>query len=319
MKHDVNAFNKWDTSRKYLSGYIISKANDIKNGKEVEIDDQLVEAILLSLENKTFDNGFIALSIALPSSKEIFTELDLVDPMSIYHAKKTIIKQIGKRLQKQFVARYNTLNADLTGKPYSPDFNDMMARKLKNTLLGYICEGDEKVGKNLAEQQLKQADNLTDRISALSMLLDVKDEAYHKYMAEIFYKNWESEELVILKWIALQAANQLDNALTEVKSLVNSNKFDIKVPNMNYALIGGVFGNIKLFHNEDGSGYDFVIDHLLKVDKINSSVASRLAKNFSIWSKLEEPRKGMIKKRLENLLNQDISESLREVVTTLLK
>ena len=92
--------------------------------------------------------------------------------------------------------------------------------------------------------------------------------------------------------------------------------YDAKVPNKFYALIGGFArGNVCGFHALDGRGYDFVVEKLLEMDKINAIAASRLAKPFTEWRLYDPRRAAMMRLCLEKILAAKPSPNMFEICT----
>ena len=74
-------------------------------------------------------------------------------------------------------------------------------------------------------------------------------------------------------------------------------------------------GNPRQFHALDGSGYDFLVEQLIILDKINPSIAARLATPFTRMQRFDKPRQGLMKKALVAIESLDLSKDLREVVS----
>lgn len=62
-----------------------------------------------------------------------------------------------------------------------------------------------------------------------------------------------------------------------------------------YSLIGGFCGSPVNFHAKDGSGYKFLGDIVVQLDKINPQVASRMVSAFSRWKRYDETRQALAK------------------------
>lgn len=55
---------------------------------------------------------------------------------------------------------------------------------------------------------------------------------------------------------------------------------------------------------------------ILQVDRINRSVAARMAGAFTQWRQLDKNRQGLIKQQLQRIVDdKDISENLYEVAS----
>lgn len=77
---------------------------------------------------------------------------------------------------------------------------------------------------------------------------------------------------VVNKWFALQAMSDIPGNVENVRSLLNHPAFDMRNPNKVYSLIGGFCGSPVNFHAKDGSGYKFLGEIVLQLDKINPQV-----------------------------------------------
>ena len=77
---------------------------------------------------------------------------------------------------------------------------------------------------------------------------------------------------MVLKWLGLQAMSNAPGNLDLVKTLVDHPAFNINNPNNCYSLFLGFSRSPVNFHAADGSGYAFMGDAVLRVDKINHQV-----------------------------------------------
>lgn len=59
-----------------------------------------------------------------------------------------------------------------------------------------------------------------------------------------------------------------------VRNLLSHPAFDLRNPNKVYSLIGGFCGSPVNFHAKDGSGYKFLGEIVIQLDKINPQVFS---------------------------------------------
>lgn len=80
---------------------------------------------------------------------------------------------------------------------------------------------------------------------------------------------------VVNKWFALQALSDISGNVENVRNLLSHPAFDLCNPNKVYSLIGGFCESPVNFHAKDGSGYRFLGEIVLQLDKINPQVFSR--------------------------------------------
>lgn len=79
---------------------------------------------------------------------------------------------------------------------------------------------------------------------------------------------------MVNKWFALQAMSDIPGNVENVRKLLNHPAFDLRNPNKVYSLIGGFCGSPVNFHAKDGSGYTFLGEIVLQLDKLNPQVFS---------------------------------------------
>jgi aminopeptidase N len=92
--------------------------------------------------------------------------------------------------------------------------------------------------------------------------------------------------------------------------------FDIKVPNKVYALIFAFSGNQVRFHAADGSGYAFLADQVLALDRLNPQVGARMARGFDRWKKFDSGRQAHARAQLERMRDAEgLSRDVAEIVT----
>jgi aminopeptidase N len=317
--HDKNGFNKWRAGQTFSTKLLLQLIQDIKAKKELSVSEKFIESVKMTLFNKALDKAVIAESIALPSVSALYEEVakkDAINPDFIHKARKFLLKTVGTKLKKEFLAIYNELNEKLKGKKYSLSKDAIASRKLRNTCLAYLYQGDEKLGIMLAKEQLKNANNLTDRILPLYILIGTKDNNISQDTTEVFYKDWKHENLIVYKWINAQvSSSEREDSIERVKALMKHESFDISDPNKVFALFGGFVGNRTKFHAEDGTGYKLLVNVILELDKSNPKIAAVFIRCFSDWRRFEPKRSKLMKESLKKLQKTpSLSKNSREVV-----
>jgi aminopeptidase N len=73
--------------------------------------------------------------------------------------------------------------------------------------------------------------------------------------------------------------------------------------------------NLVAFHQEDGSGYEFMANTIIEIDKFNPQVASRAAVSFSMINRLDQNRKTLMQKNLKKIMESSPSRDTFEVVS----
>ena len=156
-------------------------------------------------------------------------------------------------------------------RPYTPDAASAGRRALRNTCLDLLVATRRHDAISLAARQYQAADNMTDRMAALSTLslCDVPERAA---ALDDFYARYAGDPLIIDKWFTLQATIPEPATLDRVKALTAHPAFSFTNPNRVRALIHAfALANQTEFNRADGAGYDFVVDTVLALDPQESA------------------------------------------------
>ncbi|MGL4635817.1 MAG: aminopeptidase N [Beijerinckiaceae bacterium] len=310
---DSDPFNRWQALQTLAMQTLMQSARAVQTSGQPHTHDGLAEAIDRLLQESASDPAFAALAIGLPSELDIARELkDNIDPDAIFAARKTLRKSIGQRVLASAHHVYETAQPDST---YTPDAKSAGRRALRNAALDWIIQGDAGAGCALAARQFETANNMTDQFAALMQLSHAGGEHREKALAD-FEKRFQDNALVMDKWFALQAAIPEAATLGRIRKLMSHPAFSMSNPNRARSLIGGfAMSNPTQFNRADGTGYEFVAEMILTLDKRNPQTASRIMTAFRSWSTLETARKARVKGVLEKMsLEKDLSRDVRDIL-----
>jgi aminopeptidase N len=131
---------------------------------------------------------------------------------------------------------------------------------------------------------------------------------------EAFYHRWQDRPVILDAWFALEASAPFADGLERVAKLLEHPRFDPAAPNSVRAVLGGLAGNVPVFHAADGAGYGFMAARIAELDQRNPITASRLAKVFSRWQSYGPARSAAMHAALEQLAAAPLSPNTGEVV-----
>jgi len=317
MAHDSDPFNRWDAAQQLASQQILDLVSDMKNEHPLQVDDGFMQAFGATLTQKFDDKSFQADALTLPSETLIAEQMQVIDPQAIHHARNFLKRELASNLKADFQKTYKSMTD--TGS-YQIDAASIGGRRLRNLCLRYLMELDDSKVHQLGLDQYQQAQNMTDKISALSVLANSNSPERQRVL-EDFYEYWKNESLVVDKWLSLQARSRLPETLQNVRALTKHEAFNIKNPNKVRSLIGSFcLGNPALFHAEDGGGYELLSEYVFAVDALNPQVAARLASGFNEWRRYDASRQKLMQKQLEHIATQPkLSKDVYEIVSKTLK
>jgi len=312
MQFDANAFNRWAAAQALATQTILFLVEHPESPSAT-----IIQAFKTLLADESLEPALKAEALSLPSLSDIqeawLNNHNTMNPVALFEAKEGLKCSIAKALKTEFLALYQTMSTQGSG---AVDLSDvaMQQRKLANVCLSYLIESNDDM-LNLAYQQFEQANNMTDQYAALALLAD-HDCEQREQALKAFESRWSDEANVMDKWFGVQASSSLPNALNHVKALMQHPKFTMKNPNKVRALIGSfAMRNPKNFHAEDGSGYQFISQQILALDKMNPQIAARMVRALMDWKRLEPTRQALMKAALQSIADsQGLSGDVLEIV-----
>ena len=141
------------------------------------------------------------MAMGLPTEIDIAREIgEDVDPDAIHAARKAMRGALGRT----YAGAVAALHAELANSStFRSDAAAAGRRALRNVALGLFVDGDVIQGLEVAHRQLAEADNMTERLGALSGSRSSPTKA--RTALEAFGRRYAAEPLVLDKWFALQA------------------------------------------------------------------------------------------------------------------
>jgi aminopeptidase N len=317
LAHDTDGFNRWNAAQVLFMKELQASLNAEIGGSKHTISPKLIKA-LQSTSDATY--GIRAALIALPSMAEFQNTQKgtVIDPKQMASAYGNVKKQLTAGLWTDLSLAEDIYKQHLNPSgDYKYSAEDMGNRSYKNAALNMMASLRDMSALVKAEKQYWNANNMTDRQSALSALNNFDNQIRDKAFAD-FKSRFAGDVTTMQKYFALQASQKdSDNAIAAVRGILNNEpEFDHKIAHNWIHLIRSFNSNYGAFHREDGEGYKLVADAVLLCDKINSSIAAKLVTSLCEWEKYELPYQGHMLNELKRIaLTPDISANLRANVT----
>jgi len=292
-----------------------------REGKDDTVDRRLGQAHRevhqASLNEQGIDKAMIANLILLQSEAYIAEQMTTVEVEGIHRVRESIRRQLAKALQAELAAVYR---ANLSDAPYDYSAEPVAARALKNTVLNYLMTLDDTAWFDAAKQQFESANNMTDESAALRAFINnpsPANAAIRDELVERFYQKWKHETLVVEQWLSMQSAAPVAGNLPRVKALIQHEAFDIKNPNKVRSVIGAFCNaNAIGFHAADGSGYAFLADYVIELNRLNPQIASRQLTPLTRWRRYDAERQAKMKEQLQRIMAEpNLSPDVYEVLS----
>jgi aminopeptidase N len=315
-RHDSDNFNRWQSLQSLATRILLRNVKAIRAGRPPERDANLAAAFGALIEEARagrLDHAFAALAMGLPTEADIAREIgEDVDPDAIHVARKAMRGALGRA----HAAALAALHAELAdSSPFSTAAAAAGRRAVRNVALSLFVDGDVIEGLELAHRQLADADNMTERLGALTAIA-LKPDAARERALDAFGRRYAVEPLILDKWFSLQAQIPERETLDRVRALMNHRGFSLANPNRVRALIGGFSANHSQFNRADGAGFALIEEVVVSLDPSNPQIAARLLTATRSWRSLEPVRRGHAEAMLRRIASQSsLSPDVRDIVT----
>ena len=310
MSHDPDGFNRWDAGQRLAVDVTQSLIGQEDNA---EIEPRLVQAYRMLLEDDSLDQALVAKMLRLPSEAYLVELAQDADVPAIHHARERVLQHLAASLRDELVACYqrNQQSGD-----YELTQEAIARRSLANTALSWLLYINDEEALALANRQFQEADNMTDRLGALSALVNSGFDKERTQALDAFYQQFQDDPQVVEMWFSVQAASDKTGQLPHIHHLLAHPAFDWKNPNKVRSVVGAFAGqNLPAFHNPDGSGYEFLADVVRRLDDSNPQIAARLVSPLTRWRKFAPQYSEKMKQALESVRDKDaLSRDVYEVV-----
>lgn len=317
MQHDSDGFNRWDAGQQLSVQVLQELIGQHQRGEQLVLDSRLLDAFRTLLEDHSLDQAMVAEMLSLPSEAYLTEISEVADVDAIHAAREFARRSISDALFPQLLARYQANRALSRETPYVASAGHFARRTLQNIALSYLMLSGKAEVLQACLEQFEACDNMTERLTALSVLVNSSLEDEKAKALASFADYFKDNPLVMDQWFSVQAGCTLPGGLERVQALMAHPAFTLKNPNKVRALIGA-FANQNLvnFHRADGAGYRFLADHVITLNALNPQIASRQLAPLTRWRKYDAARQALMRAELERILaSGELSSDVFEVVS----
>ena len=306
---DANRFSRYDANEQVFAGAITD------HDAYYDALTDLVESRLTSILDSSEDaegRRIIALELTGPSESRVL-DLNVGMPVeAIIEGKSRLYRELGSEFKDRWrdIAEANTVI-----EPFEPSSGQIAARQLRAIAYRYLlAQTSDDDLQSLAEELatlVRDADNLTDRLSYFKLLLRIEsqDELKDAVSSEI-YERFKDESLVVERWITALVGAPTSNAIDRIATIEDMGLLEAPTPNRWRAVFHTFSENWENFHVSDGSGYRFYTDRLIKDAAEHGSVVRRGIQQFAYLNRHDEKRRDSMRACLERLREELPSNSI---------
>lgn len=315
MRHDSDSFNRWDAGQRYALRILQGLVKAVQQGQSLSVPTAFIESYRAVLVDADIDKSMLCKLMMLPAESYLIELAQEADVAAIHLAREFVRTQLAEHLHEELVALYQS---NVTGSDeVALDYQAMSARALKNMALSLLsATTDAEPALGLAQAQFESANNMTDELAALSVLVNAADAVQAEQALASFYSKWQHDAQVMEMWFSLQAGSAKLGHLEYIQNLLSHQDFELSNPNKVRSVIGVFCGQNHInFHDEQGLGYVFLADQIIKLDDMNPQIASRLVTPLSRFRKFPAAQQALMVAQLERIhAKPKLSKDVREIV-----
>ena len=317
LAHDSDAFTRWEAAQTLYRRAVAANLAALSDGVELPKHEKLLAAVEKVISDDLLDNAFKALLLGVPSEAELWDGAENIDPLRYHQAREALLDT----LAVHFLPKWHELNRQAAKQEnqsyeYSPEAAGW--RTLRNVCRAFVLRADPAHIETVAEKYGEMAQNMTHEWGILSAVNGNESDTRNRLLAQ-FADKFSDDALVMDKYFALVGSSRRSDTLQQVQTALQHPKFSLENPNKARSLIGSFSRNVPHFHAEDGSGYRFIADKVIEIDRFNPQVAARLVQAFNLCDKLEPHRKNLVKQELQRIRAQEgLSKDVGEIVGKIL-
>ena len=317
LAHDSDAFTRWEAAQTLYRRAVAANLAALSDGVELPKHEKLLAAVEKVISDDLLDNAFKALLLGVPSEAELWDGAENIDPLRYHQAREALLDT----LAAHFLPKWHELNRQAAKQEnqsyeYSPKAAGW--RTLRNVCRAFVLRADPAHIETVAEKYGEMAQNMTHEWGILSAVNGNESDTRNRLLAQ-FADKFSDDALVMDKYFALIGLSHRSDTLQQVQTALQHPKFSLENPNKARSLIGSFSRNVPHFHAEDGSGYRFIADKVIEIDRFNPQVAARLVQAFNLCNKLEPHRKNLVKQELQRIRAQEgLSKDVGEIVGKIL-
>lgn len=307
---DDDPFAQWEALQSIARAVIL----DSVRGGSREPDGVRAAAYVRSLRDSVVraagaDPAFAALLLYIPTVGELILDSKDADPSALHVVRLELRRSVARALEDQLLAALDKAEP----QTFDPSAAAAGRRALRSSALSLLSSlGDRH--ETLIAQAYRGATTMTECLAALTALSNIESGAFDLALAD-FEARWANAPLVMDKWFGVQSMSIRNDLRERLVKLQTRPDYDLRNPNRVRSLAASfAMNNPVAFHAEDGWGYRFLADLILKVDPLNPALSARLSTAFESWRSFNAVRRDHAQAQLRRLSEAGLSRNALDIV-----
>ena len=313
---DSDPYVRWDSMQRLQIGAIRTLAALPESGRGQANYDGVIALCRRLLESADREKGLTAELLDIPDEPNLGEGLAEIDLDALMDGRARLTLAIAQALQPELLETYHRNHATA---PWSLGEESIGARMLKNACLRLLASLKTQAVIDLCHRQLLDADCMTDRFAALTLLVDIEcpeRDAAIEWTCE----RWKHDPMLIGYWFKAQALGRTPDVIPRLQALQQHPVYDPGNTAHAMALLGTFFRQNRVaFHDPSGAAYEWLADALLFVDTVRPAASRWLMPQIAQWRRYDPKRRNAMQVALRRVsATAGISGALRENVSAAL-
>ena len=303
---DPDHFNRWDSAQTLWIRALL------------DCQDTLYDAWLTTLMNQRLDpqtRALICECMDVNSLMEVQAQRKQpIDIDAILASRTQLMQSYSDKAQAQLWQVLEQCQQALQ-QAFEPSAQQRGWRALRAIVLKYLAVEPNPQIEAVLLALLRNSDNLTDRLTALQLLVHEGFDSAQIGLDE-FEQAWRHEPLAMDGWFRIQASDPRAEVFTRIEQLQQHACFDEKSPNHVRAVIGAFSQqNFGQFHDMSGVGYALLQQWVLAYNQSNPQLAARLVSPLINWARFDQQRQTRMADVLRAMLQTNkLAPDLYEII-----
>lgn len=305
---DTDPFSRWQAVQDIVTQEIINQQQQ----QDATLGKAITEVWQSLLRDQTLAPDYQARILTLTSESQLLHHVQPMDPQATSTSHQHVLSRLGHYFASDWLQLIE-LHKDVLQAPYRPTAIAAGKRKLIATALNYLIAAKHPQGIELAQSQVRHANNLTDRLNGLQALTRYATPEASADLLEDFYHHAHADAALMDHWFSLQAKAGWANTET-IRTLMAHPDFSERNPNRFRAVVFQFcLNNMAAIHQPEG--YTFWAEQVIAIDRLNPEIAARLARGLDHWAKFAQPYQHGMQTALQTINDSPkLSANVKEVV-----
>jgi aminopeptidase N len=274
ISHVDDAYCQWKACRDYQRIIIRDAMQQLANGvdpSEIQWKEGLVETYKKALTNPKLPVLAKARLLSFPTLRQVVGGDEEYDFVAAAEARRALSKFLAGALKEELRTELLQNPAPSDYDPYHPDFTKHMElREFQGCALGLLAKNKEQDFLGRLFELMQHSQTFQDYSQIVGILSN--DAEWGPKALDHYADRWQHDLDNFNRWIALQA-NSSEACPESLNTALEHPAFKRENPNHIRSLVRGFINNLDCYHKADGSGYAWVVDRILEVEKTNEGLA----------------------------------------------